>query len=73
MRASEVGTGGSGNMRPDQEEKIGSLAPVWRQEEELVGFFPRSDLVFLDLETLGLSAVHPIFLIGVFYFDGPTP
>ncbi|HEY8344052.1 MAG TPA: ribonuclease H-like domain-containing protein [Bacillota bacterium] len=54
-------------------KKLDRLLRYGAKEEELVGFFPRSDLVFLDLETLGLSAVHPIFLIGVFYFDGPTP
>ena len=56
-----------------QKRNIQRLQRYGAREEELVGFFPRSDLVFLDLETTGLSSIHPVFLVGVFYFEGEIP
>lgn len=43
------------------------------RDEELIGFFPRSKLVFIDLETTGFYTVSPLFLVGILYFDGQTP
>jgi uncharacterized protein YprB with RNaseH-like and TPR domain len=56
-----------------KKKNLDRLKRYGAKEEELVGFFPRSDLVFLDLETTGLSAIHPVFLVGVFYFAGQIP
>lgn len=43
------------------------------REEELIGFFSRPDVVFIDVETTGFYSVHPLFLVGLFYFEGETP
>jgi uncharacterized protein YprB with RNaseH-like and TPR domain len=40
------------------------------KEDEIVGFFDRSQIVLLDLETTGFSQVQPLFLIGVLAFTG---
>ena len=38
------------------------------KEDEIVGFFDRSQVVLLDLETTGFSQVQPLFLVGVVTF-----
>jgi len=43
------------------------------REEELIGFFSRSDLVFIDLETTGFSPLNPLFLVGLLFFDRERP
>lgn len=43
------------------------------REEELIGFFSRSELVFIDLETTGFSPASPLFLVGLLFFTGGHP
>ena len=43
------------------------------REEELIGFFSRPEIVFLDLETTGFSPAQPIFLVGLLFFTGERP
>ncbi len=43
------------------------------REEELIGFFSRPEIVFLDLETTGFSPAQPLFLVGLLFFTGERP
>jgi len=43
------------------------------REEELIGFFSRPEIVFIDLETTGFSPAQPLFLVGLLFFTGERP
>ncbi|NLY89001.1 MAG: hypothetical protein GX085_05205 [Firmicutes bacterium] len=43
------------------------------REEELIGFFSRPEIVFIDLETTGFSPSNPLFLVGLLFFTGERP
>lgn len=51
-------------------EKISELCRRGACDYELMAFFTSEDLVFLDIETTGLWANQPLFLVGVLFKEG---
>lgn len=50
--------------------KIKELRRRGACDYELLSFFKKDDLVFLDIESTGLWANQPLFLVGILYKDG---
>ena len=50
--------------------KIKELRRRGACDYELLSFFKADDLVFLDIESTGLWANQPLFLVGILYKDG---
>ena len=45
------------------------LARYGASDFQLLSFFRPETVKFIDIETLGLYYVHPVFLVGVLYFE----
>lgn len=46
------------------------LARYGASDFQLLSFFRPETVKFIDIETIGLYYVHPVFLVGVLYFKG---
>lgn len=53
-----------------ESRNLPELAARGAQPLDLLSFFRPEDILFLDLETTGLSAVMPVFLVGVAFVEG---
>lgn len=53
--------------------RLDRLQRYGAKDDEILGFFNRSHLVVLDLETTGFYQVQPLFLIGTITFDDEGP
>lgn len=51
------------------EGKVGKLKLLGAGDFELLAYFEPEDLVFLDIESTGLWASQPLFLVGILYLE----
>ncbi|MGD8400413.1 MAG: ribonuclease H-like domain-containing protein [Bacillota bacterium] len=52
--------------------KVRRLEQYGAADLELLGFFAPEEMTFLDIETLGLFYMYPVFLIGTLRFENGT-
>ncbi|MBE3577505.1 MAG: ribonuclease H-like domain-containing protein [Limnochordales bacterium] len=57
-------------LRAIEKRDLNELSTRGAESLELLGFFTPRDILFLDLETAGLSPLMPVFLAGVAFIDG---
>lgn len=49
---------------------FGRLVRYGASDLQLLSFFKPEEIVFIDIETLGLYYIHPVFLVGMLSFKG---
>lgn len=55
-----------------EKRRIGDLQALGAGDQDWLPYYSPEDLIFLDIESTGLWASQPLFLIGLLYFRGGT-
>jgi len=53
-----------------EEKRIGEIRGLGAWDREILCLFSPGDVIFLDIESTGLWASQPLFLIGLLFWDG---
>lgn len=57
-------------LRTIENRDLDRLARYGASDFQLLSFFQPETVKFIDIETIGLYYIHPVFLVGVLYFEG---